>query len=119
MVKQIQGKYKVNSPDLKPLWQEARDRIAKLKSFEISHALRHKNKDADALANQAMDRGMKKGEYKATPTAPQITTREPQKTVASPVALPAMLRGFTKDGSIHLLGGATLPNGIFVKIVPE
>src|ERR1700750_3377165 len=41
MVKQIQGKYRVNSPDLKPLWQEARARIAKLEGFEISHALRH------------------------------------------------------------------------------
>src|SRR5258708_6388282 len=58
MVKQIQGKYKVNSPDLRPLWQEARNRIARLEAFEISHALRHKNKDADRLANQAMDRGM-------------------------------------------------------------
>ncbi|MGH9595840.1 MAG: ribonuclease HI family protein, partial [Edaphobacter sp.] len=58
MVKQIQGKYKVNSPDLKPLWQDARNRIAKLEAFEISHALRHKNKDADRLANEAMDRGM-------------------------------------------------------------
>src|SRR5580693_3052020 len=46
MVKQIQGKYKVNSPDLKPLWQTARDRIAKLEGFEITHALRHKNKAA-------------------------------------------------------------------------
>src|SRR5580704_17378438 len=54
MVKQIQGKYKVNSPDLKPLWQEARNRIAKLEAFEISHALRHKNKEADRLANEAM-----------------------------------------------------------------
>src|SRR5207244_6895399 len=62
MVKQIQGKYKVNSPDLRPLWQEARNRIAKLEAFEISHALRHKNKDADRLANQAMDRGMKRGQ---------------------------------------------------------
>ena len=60
MVKQIQGKYKVNSPDLKPLWQQARERIAKLDRFEISHALRHKNKQADALANQAMDRGMRR-----------------------------------------------------------
>src|SRR5882757_6588647 len=60
MVKQIQGKYKVNSPDLKPLWQEAKDRIAQLDAFEIAHALRHKNKAADALANQAMDRGMKR-----------------------------------------------------------
>ena len=58
MVKQIQGKYQVNSPDLKPLWQEAKNRIAKLEKFEITHALRHKNKDADRLANQAMDRGM-------------------------------------------------------------
>ncbi len=66
MVKQIQGKYKVNSPDLKPLWQEARNRIAKLEAFEISHALRHKNKDADRLANEAMDRGMKRPQAPAS-----------------------------------------------------
>ncbi|MEG9439073.1 reverse transcriptase-like protein, partial [Edaphobacter sp. HDX4] len=33
MVKQIQGKYRVNSPDLKPLWQEAKNRIARLDAF--------------------------------------------------------------------------------------
>ncbi|HEY5055434.1 MAG TPA: ribonuclease HI family protein [Acidobacteriaceae bacterium] len=58
MVKQIQGAYKVKSPGLKPLYDEARKRIARLEAFEIAHALRHKNKDADRLANQAMDRGM-------------------------------------------------------------
>jgi len=58
MVKQIQGAYKVKSPGLKPLYDEARKRIAGLEAFEITHALRHKNKDADRLANQAMDRGM-------------------------------------------------------------
>jgi len=57
MVKQIQGLYKVKSPDLRPLREEARRRIAQLDRFQISHALRHKNKAADALANQAMDRG--------------------------------------------------------------
>ena len=73
MVKQIQGRYKVNSPDLKPLWTEARSRIAQLDEFQITHALRHKNKDADRLANVAMDRGMgrssdePKRELKATP----------------------------------------------------
>jgi ribonuclease HI len=56
MVKQIQGKYQVKSPDLKPLYDEAKRRIAKLEAFEITHALRHKNKDADRLANEAMDR---------------------------------------------------------------
>ena len=60
MVKQIQGKYQVKSPGLRPLYEEARKRIAQLERFEITHALRHKNKDADRLANQAMDRGMGK-----------------------------------------------------------
>jgi ribonuclease HI len=58
MVKQIQGKYKVKSPGLRPLFEQARKKIAQLEGFEIVHALRHKNKDADRLANQAMDRGM-------------------------------------------------------------
>ena len=60
MVKQIQGRYKVRSPILRPLFDQARKKIAQLEAFEITHALRHKNKDADRLANQAMDRGMKR-----------------------------------------------------------
>src|SRR5258707_1427096 len=62
MVKQIQGKYKVNSPDLRPLCQQAKNRIARLEAFEISHALRHKNKDADRFANEATDRGMNRSQ---------------------------------------------------------
>jgi probable phosphoglycerate mutase len=61
MVKQIQGKYKVKSPILRPLYDQAKKKIAQLDGFEITHALRHKNKDADRLANQAMDRGMRRG----------------------------------------------------------
>jgi len=59
MVKQIQGKYQVKSPGLRPLYEQAKKKIAQLEGFEIVHALRHKNKDADRLANQAMDRGMR------------------------------------------------------------
>ena len=127
MVKQIQGKYRVNSPDLKPLWQEAKNRIAKLERFEITHALRHKNKDADRLANQAMDRGMKRPHAAGQP-APEPLKATPYPTRSSappdPDALPksasaAMLRGFTRDGVVHVLGGKTLPDGIFVKIIPE
>jgi probable phosphoglycerate mutase len=61
MVKQIQGSYKVKSPILRPLFDLAKKKIAQLDAFEITHALRHKNKDADRLANQAMDRGMRRG----------------------------------------------------------
>ncbi len=114
MVKQIQGKYKVNSVDLKPLWQQARDRVAQLDGFEITHALRHKNKDADALANQAMDRGTGRGNGTAGVDSLPLRPAPP-----APPAPPTMLRGFTKAGTVHLLGGATLPEGIFVKIIPE
>jgi probable phosphoglycerate mutase len=58
MVKQIKGQYRVNSPDLRPLYEEAKRRIARLDSFQIQHVLRDKNKNADRLANLAMDRGM-------------------------------------------------------------
>ena len=61
MVKQVQGKYKVKSPGLRPLYEQAKQKIARLEGFEIVHALRHKNKDADRLANDAMDRGMMRG----------------------------------------------------------
>jgi probable phosphoglycerate mutase len=138
MVKQIQGKYKVNSPDLRHLWQEAKNRIAKLEAFEISHALRHKNKDADRLANQAMDRGMNRrqvptsgknlssfgeagGPASRTET-PLKATPYPTKSETPPDPYPkadTMLRGFTKDGVVHILGNATLPDGVFVKIIRE
>jgi probable phosphoglycerate mutase len=125
MVKQIQGKYKVNSPDLRPLWEEARRRIALLDRFEISHALRHKNKAADQLANQAMDRGTNRqrpaseapSPLRVTPAPAALPTASPAE---KPAAKPAMmLRGFTRNGTIHLLGGASLPDGVFVKIIPE
>jgi probable phosphoglycerate mutase len=155
MVKQIQGKYKVNSPDLRPLWQEAKNRIARLEAFEITHALRHKNKDADRLANEAMDRGMKRPSTtnpvttnRATtnpgatnPGAPQPALSLPKGPAvadvgeAAPKARPyptkseappnpyakadTMLRGFTKDGVVHILGNATIPDGVFVKIIRE
>lgn len=135
MVKQIQGRYKVNSPDLRPLWEEARRRIGKLEGFEISHALRHKNKKADALANLAMDKGTGKTEPRVQVSGPggegqgsrevqgaagaKSAGAVPPGTRPSIPGTPSVLRGFTRDGVVHILGGATLPDGQFVKIIPE
>jgi ribonuclease HI len=58
MVKQMQGKYKVASPILRPLFEEARKLSRTIASFEIRHTLRGGNKQADKLANDAMDKGM-------------------------------------------------------------
>ena len=55
MVKQMNGKYRVKSPKLKPLFEEARAMSRKLERFRIRHVLRHENVDADRLANAAID----------------------------------------------------------------
>jgi probable phosphoglycerate mutase len=61
MVKQMKGQYKVKSPGLLPLWQQARRLAARLDGFEMRHTLRGGNKEADRLANEAMDKGMGRG----------------------------------------------------------
>lgn len=54
VVKQITGEYKVKNEGLKPLFCEVKNLLANL-SYKISHIPREKNKDADILANEAID----------------------------------------------------------------
>jgi probable phosphoglycerate mutase len=60
MVKQMQVLYKVRSPILRPLWEEARRLSRLIEHFDMRHTLRGGNKQADRLANEAMDKGMGK-----------------------------------------------------------
>ena len=55
MVKQMRGQYKVKSAELKPLFERAKKMSQTFESFRISHVYREQNKEADALANQALD----------------------------------------------------------------
>ena len=57
LVRQIQGVYKVKNPTLKDLHARAKELIAQLEWFSIGHALREHNREADRLANEAMDKG--------------------------------------------------------------
>lgn len=57
MVRQMNGVYKVKNPGLRPLWEEAQKRARRLEGFKIEHTLRGANKEADRLANEAMDKG--------------------------------------------------------------
>jgi ribonuclease HI len=56
MVRQMNGVYKVRSPELRPLYEESRRLSRQLKWFRIEHVRREKNAEADRLANEAMDR---------------------------------------------------------------
>ncbi len=56
MVKQINGEYKVKNKGLAPLYHHILSLIKKFKYFRIYHTAREDNKEADALANQGLDR---------------------------------------------------------------
>ncbi len=57
VVNQLNGKYKVKKATLRPLYQEVVRLTGSLDSFSISYIPRERNREADALANQALDSG--------------------------------------------------------------
>jgi len=55
VVRQIQGEYQVRTEAIRPLYHAAQRWIALIPRFSISHVRREHNKEADRLANLAMD----------------------------------------------------------------
>ncbi len=50
------GKFRVKHPNLVPLYERAKSMTRNFAKFKIRHTLRAGNKDADRLANAALDR---------------------------------------------------------------
>jgi ribonuclease HI len=113
MVKQMKGQYKVASPVLRPLYEQARRLALRLEKFEMRHTLRGGNQEADRLANEAMDKGM--GRSPAQQAAQAVTRRvndaplKPQRQI---------FEGLVKNGVVHLIDGE-LPDGILVKVIRD
>ena len=57
LVKQMRGEYRVKNAGLQPLYREARGIALALDRVLFEHVRREHNKDADRLANLAMDEG--------------------------------------------------------------
>jgi ribonuclease HI len=57
LVKQMRGEYRVKNAGLQPLYQQARAIANSLDRIVFEHVRREQNKDADRLANLAMDQG--------------------------------------------------------------
>jgi len=55
MVKQLNGLYKVKNEGLKPLHAKAKELISRIGKVEVRYIPREQNKQADALANKAID----------------------------------------------------------------
>ena len=88
MVRQIKGIYKVKNLTLRELHARAKQLIAQLEWFSISHVLRGHNQDADRLANAAMDKGSGRTAMREERLA---TERE--------------FEGVVRDGKIELIDG--------------
>ena len=127
LVRQMQGRYKVKSADLKPLHERASKMARQLGYFAIEHVRRELNTDADALANVALDqagvpkfdRANLKAESRtnaAAQEAPQPTTLS--RAVNTPHALTKTRRiraRFTK-GALVPNESLDLPEGAEVAI---
>ena len=90
IVNQIKGIYKVKHPDLRPLHERAKKQAAGLESFTIQYVPREENRDADEMANAALDStGGVKAAYGATSgakaAAPALASASRSAT-ASPTA---------------------------------
>ena len=55
LVKQLNGLYKVKSPNIKPLYQDCKKLAQQIPSTKFQHVYREQNKRADELANLILD----------------------------------------------------------------
>src|SRR5271168_2281932 len=107
LVKQMKGQYKVRSEDLRPLFERAKKMSLTFESFRIEHVYREKNREADALANQALDETARPG---SAPAAP-----EPRK--AQPKDETMRLLARVKDGQLQPYDPLDLPEGAEVEVL--
>ena len=55
LVRQMNGLYRVKNPGLQPLYEEARTLSRQIRQVKFEHVRRELNREADRLANEAMD----------------------------------------------------------------
>ena len=77
LVRQMQGHYRVKSLSLRQLHERARRLAASLAYFAIEHVPREANREADALANEALDQ-VPSGFRQHFPRAPEALSEAPE-----------------------------------------
>jgi ribonuclease HI len=112
LVRQIKGIYKVKNAVLQDLHGRAKELIAQLEWFSIGHALREHNRDADRLANEAMDKGM--GRVERAPLRPAPGKLSPVNP-SPDSSVREELEGIVRNGVVELVNGK-LPEGTRVQM---
>jgi ribonuclease HI len=55
LVRQLEGRYRVKQPHLRPYFERAKELLAEYEDVDIAHVPREENTEADALVNAALD----------------------------------------------------------------
>jgi ribonuclease HI len=145
LVKQMRGLYKVKSAELRPLHERARKMAQSLEFFRIDHLFREQNREADALANEALDEtsgrtAMPVAPAKsdsasraadgaghaanpaATPSKPDPRATKPGKPAPARTE-PRRFRARFRSGVLYLLEDIDLPDGeeveVLIRLLPK
>jgi ribonuclease HI len=122
LVKQMRGLYKVKSEDLRPLFERAQKMSKAFESFRIEHVYREQNREADALANEAMDEVEAK--VPGAPVAKKTESASPKKSepasskpeASGSKSEPRKIQARFRGGVLYLLEDVELPDGMVVDV---
>jgi ribonuclease HI len=124
LVKQMRGQYKVKSEDLRPLFERAKKMSQGFDSFRIEHVYREQNREADALANEALDET--EGGKAKLPAAPKsgssaksesgAKSETSAKSESSSKSEPRRIQARFRSGVLYLLEDVELPDGMVVDV---
>jgi ribonuclease HI len=117
LVRQMQGRYKVKSPDLKPLHERAAKLARQIQYFAIEHVRRELNSEADALANIALDQASQRRTVKSETAKPlQSSLGHSQFTAAKGSAELSQTSSNSVPASLKIR--ARFQNGVLVPSEP-
>jgi ribonuclease HI len=108
LVRQMQGLYRVKSPDLRPLHERAAKLARGLDLFRIEHVPREKNREADRLVNEALDNTASGGNSETRNTKMETRQQKPETMkirarVRGGALVPAEPLGLPEGAEVELL----------------
>ena len=122
LVKQMRGLYKVKSEDLRPLFERALKMSKTFETFRIEHVYREQNREADALANEALDEVEAKSAGEPVPKKTETpSAKKTEAAVAKPAPSgsqpePRKVQARFRGGVLYLLEDVELPDGMVVDV---
>lgn len=119
LVKQMRGQYKVKSPDLKPLYERAKKMSQAIPAFRIDHVYREQNREADLLANEAMDEvsGKVPGAENRNSKIENGKSKTENRNSAETANPTIKVRARFRSGILYPLEDVDLPDGAEVEIL--